>query len=238
MARTADQNEWDAIVYTDGACIGNPGPGGWGILVIPRNGIAVEKSGYCRYTTNNRMELIAAIEGLRATPPGARVMLRSDSQLLINTLNSGWKRNANRDLWDMLEGERAARAVVFEWVKGHCLDPHNARVDELATRAAKLALEQGAIERAGSGSRKVPTKAAPRILPKGRPQGDSTPSPLSAVQNEAFEGIHSMLREGEAIARCTQCGREFVSRVATPPETVCSLASCQFAARRHGRFSQ
>ncbi len=235
MPVIGERSNRDFLVYTDGACIGNPGPGGWGVLVIRRDGAAVEKSGGCRSTTNNRMELTAAIEGLRATPPGARVLLRSDSQLLVKTINAGWKRNKNGDLWDTLDRERIARNVVFEWVKGHDLDPHNARADELATQAAKLAVEQGSVDtaqRSAPGSLLTQPQAAPKALPRPQGRADLPRLPIASLHREALASMRSMLREGEAIARCAQCGREFVRRVLDRSETVCSLVACQAVARR------
>jgi len=235
MPMTEERNRWDFLVYTDGACIGNPGPGGWGVVVISRDGAQVEKSGGCRATTNNRMELTAAIEGLRATPAGARVLLRSDSQLLVKTINAGWKRNANRDLWDVLDQERIARNVLFEWVKGHDVDPHNARADTLAIEAAKSASHWDA---AGSGYGMAPD--SPRTLrpvatpPLSRPHGRVAPCwPRSDEgQSEARQSARAILRDGETIARCSQCGREFVRRSSDHHEPVCSLVACQMAARQ------
>jgi ribonuclease HI len=128
-----------AIAYADGSCLGNPGPGGWGVVIIEPDGKVIELSGGEPKTTNNRMEMTAAIEALRRTAPGARVILRSDSRLVINTMNLGWKRKANTDLWRLLDAESALRRVTYEWVPGHEGVALNERADALAQAAARKA---------------------------------------------------------------------------------------------------
>ena len=125
------------LAYADGACHGNPGTGGWGVVIAAPDGSRIELNGHGGHTTNNQMEITAAIEALRAIPPGARVILRSDSQYVINTMSRGWKRNANLDLWRDLDAEAAMRKVTFEWVRGHAGDQLNERADTLATMGAK-----------------------------------------------------------------------------------------------------
>lgn len=90
-------------------------------------------------TTNNRMEMQAAIEVLKALPPGSTVRLHSDSQLLINTMTRGWKRKANQDLWAELDRLVALHQVDWVWVKGHASDPLNNRADALAVAGARRA---------------------------------------------------------------------------------------------------
>jgi ribonuclease HI len=128
-----------AIAYADGSCLGNPGPGGWGVVIIEPDGKVIELSGGEPKTTNNRMEMTAAIEALRRTAPGARVILHSDSRLVINTMNLGWKRKANTDLWRLLDAESALRRVTYEWVPGHEGVALNERADALAQAAARRA---------------------------------------------------------------------------------------------------
>jgi ribonuclease HI len=128
-----------AIAYADGSCLGNPGPGGWGVVIIEPDGKVIELSGGEPKTTNNRMEMTAAIEALRRTAPGARVILRSDSRLVINTMNLGWKRKANTDLWRLLDAESALRRVTYQWVPGHEGIALNERADALAQAAARKA---------------------------------------------------------------------------------------------------
>ncbi len=119
------------LVYADGSCEGNPGPGGWGVVIVDPHE-PKEFSGSDPQTTNNRMEIMAAIEALRRLKSGAHVTLRSDSQYLVNTMNLGWRRNKNHDLWKALDAEVARRDVRFEWVQGHAGDPLNETADRLA----------------------------------------------------------------------------------------------------------
>ena len=123
-------------IHTDGACSGNPGPGGWAAIVIDADGRR-DFSGGESTTTNNRMELTAAIEGLEATPQGSRVKVHSDSQYLVNTMTRGWKRKANHDLWGRLDRLVGDRAVTWEWVRGHSGDPLNEEADSLAYRESQ-----------------------------------------------------------------------------------------------------
>ncbi len=132
-------------IFTDGACAGNPGPGGWGVLII-ENGDRRELSGGEPATTNNRMELTAAIEALRATASATTtVALHTDSQYVKNGVTQWierWKRNGwrtadrkpvkNQDLWQALDAARVGRRVLWRWVRGHDGDPGNERADELA----------------------------------------------------------------------------------------------------------
>ena len=135
-------------VYTDGACSGNPGPGGWGVLIID-GAERTELSGGEAETTNNRMELLAAIKALQETPAGQPLQLYTDSQYVKNGINSwinNWKRNGwktasrkpvkNKDLWEALDSLREDREVAWHWVKGHDGHPGNERADELARQGA------------------------------------------------------------------------------------------------------
>ncbi|MBI2305139.1 MAG: cyclic pyranopterin monophosphate synthase MoaC [Chloroflexi bacterium] len=124
-------------LYVDGACLGNPGPGGWAaIIVAPEAHHQVEIKGREANTTNNRMEILAAINGLAQTPEGAPVTVHSDSQYLVNTMTRGWKRRANLDLWQKLDGVVAHRSVRWQWIKGHAGHPENERADALANEMA------------------------------------------------------------------------------------------------------
>ena len=136
--------EPEVIVYTDGACKGNPGPGGWGVLMIA----GVHRRELCggeSLTTNNRMELMAAIEALRALKRKSSVRLITDSSYVkqgIETWIHGWKRNGwrtaakapvkNADLWQTLDDLNASHQVEWRWVKGHSGDPGNERADQLS----------------------------------------------------------------------------------------------------------
>lgn len=118
-------------IYTDGACLGNPGPGGWG-AVITGDGIKRSVHGSNPHTTNNRMEIMAVVEGLRNISDKSEVAVFSDSTYVINTMTKNWKRNKNKDLWDLLDQEVTSRAVSWHWVKGHSGDPLNEEADRLA----------------------------------------------------------------------------------------------------------
>jgi ribonuclease HI len=192
------------LVYADGSCIGNPGRGGWGVVVRDPDGVVTELNGHDDTTTNNRMELMGAIEGLRATAPGASVILRSDSQYVVKTMNDGWKRKANLDLWELLDAETAARSVRFEWVRGHDTDATNNRADELAL--------------SGANGKLVANGALPSKQPKLK--GDD-----SAAEAE----LAALLSPGEELRKCEQCGAKFVS---LGDEVFCSHARCQLEARR------
>jgi len=136
-------------IYTDGASLGNPGPGGWAAL-IRSGGRMRELSGGFRETTNNRMELYAAIMGLESLPVGARVKLYSDSSYLVQGISQGWaekwkakgwkqtrtKPTPNADLWARLLIAVGERQVSWEWVRGHAGHPENERADRLAVKAA------------------------------------------------------------------------------------------------------
>ncbi len=139
----------DLYIYTDGACSGNPGPGGWGALMIARDGDTElkrrELSGGAAETTNNRMELTAAIEALQALERPSKVTLVTDSSYVKDGLTKwifGWKKNGwktaakkpvkNEELWRALDAANARHDVTWEWVKGHAGHPENERADELA----------------------------------------------------------------------------------------------------------
>ncbi len=135
-------------VYTDGGCRPNPGPGGWGAVLLFPGRDPVELSGAEESTTNNRMELTAALEALRSLPSPHRVRLVTDSEYLkrgITEWLDGWRRRGwltaskkpvkNRDLWQALDAELARHRVTWEWVRGHSGDRYNELADRLATRA-------------------------------------------------------------------------------------------------------
>ncbi len=136
-------------LITDGSCIGNPGPGGWA-YILRYNEHKKEMSGGEKHTTNNRMEITAAIKGLEALKERCAVTLVTDSEYLKNGITkwiAGWKRNGwmtkekkpvlNRDLWEPLEQLVAFHQVQWEWTKGHADHEDNNRCDELAQAAAR-----------------------------------------------------------------------------------------------------
>ena len=126
------------VIHTDGACKGNPGPGGWG-TVIEQNGNQQKLSGSEPQTTNNRMEMTAVIKGLEAVDPSAKVLISSDSTYVINTMTKGWKRKVNHDLWDQLDHLVKDRDISWRWVRGHSGDRGNELADALATKEAGTA---------------------------------------------------------------------------------------------------
>ena len=125
------------VIYTDGSCVPNPGPGGWAAIIISDKP-TITLQGYEEQTTNNRMELLAIIKALESVPKNDQVKIFSDSKYAINTITHGWKRNTNHDLWERLDNETAKRGIEWEWVKGHSGDPMNEQVDMLAREAADM----------------------------------------------------------------------------------------------------
>ncbi|ANT60413.1 MULTISPECIES: ribonuclease HI [Roseobacteraceae] len=139
----------DLFAYTDGACSGNPGPGGWGVLMRAMDGDTVKKErelkGGEAETTNNRMELMAAISALEALSRPTQITVVTDSAYVKNGVTGwihGWKRNGwktaakkpvkNAELWQRLDEAQKRHQVTWEWVKGHAGHPENERADELA----------------------------------------------------------------------------------------------------------
>jgi ribonuclease HI len=136
-------------IWTDGACSGNPGPGGWG-AILKLGDTEKELSAAESLTTNNRMELLGAIEALNALKRPCKVILHTDSQYVKNGVTQwihGWKKNGwktadkkpvkNEDLWRALDAAQARHMIDWRWVKGHAGDPMNERADGLARAAIK-----------------------------------------------------------------------------------------------------
>ena len=135
----------EVIIYTDGACSGNPGPGGWG-TILDYKGRQKELSGGERQTTNNRMELTAVIEGLKALKEKCIVTVITDSKYVSDGINLGWARSwkannwrkkdkkpaLNSELWDELLSLIDSHVVTVKWIKGHAGHPENERCDKLA----------------------------------------------------------------------------------------------------------
>ena len=150
----------ELFAWTDGACSGNPGPGGWGVLMRALDGANVVKQrelqGGEPATTNNRMELMAAISALEALTEACEVAMHTDSRYvqqgisewLPNWLRRGWKTAGgdpvkNQDLWQRLHAATQPHRIDWRWVKGHAGDPDNERVDGLARDAALVIKQQG-----------------------------------------------------------------------------------------------
>jgi len=171
------------VVYADGACLGNPGPGGWGAVVAePAEEYRELSGGPFPSSTNNKMEITAATEGLRTLPTEVDVILRSDSEYVVKTMTLGWKRNTNQEFWRELDREVASRRVRFEWVRGHAGDKNNERADALATAAAKgIRLEVEGASSTASGA-------------------------------SDLEKLEPLLEVGESIRRCARCGQSFVTQ--------------------------
>ncbi len=151
----------ELFAYTDGACSGNPGPGGWGVLLVAReNGVVAktrELKGGEAMTTNNRMELLAAISALEALKRGTAITVITDSAYVKNGVTEwihAWKRKnwrtaggspvKNVELWQRLEEAQARHRVDWQWIKGHAGHPENERADELA-RAGMAPFKPGAV---------------------------------------------------------------------------------------------
>jgi len=146
-------------LYTDGACSNNPGPGGYGVVLLYDSHRKELSKGY-RKTTNNRMEILAAIAGLEALKEPCQVTLYSDSQYLVNAIEKGWAKRwqangwmrnksekaVNPDLWERLLALCKTHRVRFEWLRGHAGHDENERCDELATSSARgsnLEIDEG-----------------------------------------------------------------------------------------------
>mgnify|MGYP002856301716 CR=1 FL=1 len=159
-------------IYTDGSCLGNPGAGGWAAVIVDEQNNREELFGGEEHTTNNRMELTAAIRALEKIPADVSVELFTDSNYLKNAFTNGWlakwKRNGwrtatggqvlNRDLWLALDELISNRVVEFNWVKGHAGNFFNERCDELAHRVAEKIRRQENII--------APPKISPPKVPK------------------------------------------------------------------------
>jgi ribonuclease HI len=145
------------VIYTDGACKGNPGPGGWGVLMRSPDGSEKELFGGELKTTNNRMEMMAVIQALQALKRPCNVTLHLDSQYVLKGITEwlagwkakGWKTAAkqpvkNVDLWQRLDALalQGVHTIEWRWVKGHAGDPGNERADALANRGVDMALQK------------------------------------------------------------------------------------------------
>ena len=137
-------------IYTDGACSGNPGPGGWGAVIFDQNNNQKNIFGGKKVTTNNRMELLAAIMALKKVERNSKITIYTDSTYVKNGITvwvirwkeNGWKNASkkpvkNKDLWVKLDNLCEEHTVIWKWVKGHSTNKYNNLADELATQAIK-----------------------------------------------------------------------------------------------------
>jgi ribonuclease HI len=209
----------EAVIWTDGACSGNPGPGGWAAIVIGSDGgDPVELSGGERQTTNNRMELTAALEGLRSPPDGSKVVVVTDSQLMLNSMTTwlpGWKRKgwktaagkpvANRELVVRIDELLDGRSVEFRYVPAHQVDgdPLNDFADRAASQAAVVQ------EPAGSehGSPEPPKSPAAKKTAKsaGPPRKRTASSAVSSASSSSSRTLKAKFP-----GRC-RCGRSYTA---------------------------
>jgi len=199
-------------IYTDGSCLGNPGPGGWGAIVFDGSGEPQRLSGHEDHTTNNRMELMAAIQGLEAAPSGSKVVLYSDSGYLVNTMTKNWKRRVNHDLWGQLDDLSGSRSVEWRWVRGHDGDRWNEAADRLAVSAMKIAADGNSGNSSGNSSgADQPARSLTHLDDEGRAKmvdvGDksvtdrkATAKGHVAVQPETFRLIkEGLMKKGDVL---------------------------------------
>lgn len=197
------------VIHTDGACAGNPGPGGFAAIIEQDGKRTATVSGGDPQTTNNRMELSAVIEGLRlvnsTTPAGAAVTVRSDSTYVIRAFNNSWLENwqrngwrnskrqpvPNRDLWETLLEQVRNREITWKWVKGHSGDPQNEECDRLAVeQSLKADREPGYYIVPGSPIQ--PPGIAPAC-----PSAPESPADLTERLDRELERAAALLREGD-----------------------------------------
>ncbi|MGE3913325.1 MAG: ribonuclease HI [Chloroflexota bacterium] len=211
------------VAHTDGGCLGNPGPGGWGVHVEYPDGRVVEMGGGEAHTTNNRMELRAAIEAARATAGHPSATIVTDSQYVrrgITEWMAGWKRKGwvtstgqpvvNRDLWEELDAA-AGPHLTWDWIKGHSGDAGNERCDEIAGWFAKSVAP---LPSARSPVRQSGTAGAPRSTAVPRRAGSAGVSYVSVV--DGIVKRHATWPECEARVRGVGSAR--YKKVRSPAE--------------------
>ena len=137
----------ETVIYTDGACSGNPGIGGWGVVILSPGDESINLNGGSYNTTNNKMELTAAIEGLKYFRESKKILILTDSKYVMNGIESwinnwkinGWKTASkkpvkNKDLWEKLDKEITRHEIEWRWVKGHAGNKNNEKADDLARK--------------------------------------------------------------------------------------------------------
>lgn len=181
------------IIYTDGSCLGNPGPGGWGVVIL-KDGKTRELSGGAPETTNNRMELMAVISALSALPGPSDVVLHSDSQYVIKAFQAGWLRNwkrngwkkadgplKNSDLWRLLDKLAAIHQIMWVWVKGHAGNKYNERCDELAVAASTHYRDNGDSPMPTAQEEEETPAASQETIPAAEREGQTTKEPVMDI---------------------------------------------------------
>lgn len=211
-------------------------------MLVRPDGTRLEFSGAAASTTNNRMEITAALEALRRVPSGSEATIRTDSQYVVKTMTLGWKRRENLDLWKMLDGEVAQRKIHWEWVRGHSGDSLNERADQLARNAALGAPKSVPLDAAIQMNTSLKTEPdSNQHLARDSSEQSLTPAILSkeeiaGVENETEIAhlLRPLLQADETLRRCAGCGRAFVA-TGNPPRmrAYCSLAACQLKRRRN-----
>ena len=198
-----------AVIHTDGACSGNPGPGGFGAIIVIDGMEALTVTGGDPHTTNSRMELSAVIEAMRAINSMSGVewtpiTVCSDSKYITDAFNQGWLENwqrngwrkadkkpvANQDLWTQLVQEISPHTMVFNWVKGHSGDPMNERCDQLAVAEAAFAPRTDGYWASAGNRRSVVEDWSPR-LSQERPEAE-TPPPTVPAEREVMRILEAM----------------------------------------------
>tara|TARA_Y100001970_G_scaffold164563_1_gene201058 strand:- start:2498 stop:3376 length:879 start_codon:yes stop_codon:yes gene_type:complete len=206
-------------IYTDGSCLGNPGPGGWGAIIIYPDGKEKELSGSDLDTTNNRMELQSVIEALDFLESDSVIEVFSDSLYVINTITKGWKKKANMELWNELENVIQKHSnISWNWVKGHSGDFYNEKVNDIAQGKAEMVKknnlshinEEGSVQMVDVGKKsdsersaiakgfvKVSKEIISQVIAANNPKGD-------VLSISRIAGIMAAKRTPELIPLCHQ----------------------------------
>ena len=206
-------------IHTDGSCLGKPGPGGWGAIIIYPDGDVKELSGSNQDTTNNRMELKAVIEALNFLQSGSMIELFSDSLYVINTITKGWKKKANIELWNELDNViQKHNNISWNWVKGHSGDFYNEKVNDIAQGKAEMVKknnlshvnEEGSVQMVDVGQKndsertavakgfvKVSQEIISQVLAANNPKGD-------VLSISRIAGIMAAKKTPELIPLCHQ----------------------------------
>ena len=219
----------NAVLYVDGGCQPNPGPGGYG-AILQAGGLEREISGGFRRTTNNRMEISAVIMGLRSLAAPSRVAVTSDSQYVVNTMSRGWAKRwrsrnwyrtdtelaVNADLWAELLGLCERHQVTFTWVRGHAGNPLNERCDVLATVARSApdlppdpGYESALMRTAQTASMK--TTETVRCAEPDRGAGAATENPAEFAEEQLALNLEGSIGRGTAPACVGGAGESAVS---------------------------